>query len=204
MTERTIVTIATANGALSEETGRLVAEQLGYRVISDEILAVAADLAGVTPAEIEQAEHSQSLVSRMLAALGNMPAMEGAWMPDEAHADCTPAYRAMIRAAILQIAAEGKAVIIAHGAGMLLAGRPEALRVFVTASPDVRARRIAEALGSSPADARNVVERTDRERAAYLRRFYEIKSEQPFQYDLVVSTDTLMPAQAAAAIAAAV
>lgn len=203
MTARTIITIATANGAQSEETGRLVAGRLGYRLISDEILDRAAGLAGVTPEEIERAEHSRSLATRMLAALSNMAPMEGGWVPDEAYADRTPAYRAMIQQAILQVAAEGKAVVVAHGAGMLLAGHAEALRVFVTASPDVRAGRIAEERGCDLAEARKVVERTDRERAAYLRRFYEIKREQPFQYDLVVSTDVLTPAQAAAAIVAA-
>jgi cytidylate kinase len=45
-------------------------------------------------------------------------------------------------------------------------GTRDVLRVWVTASPDVRTARIAEQSGSSPAEARRTVERTDTERAA--------------------------------------
>jgi hypothetical protein len=45
--------------------------------------------------------------------------------------------RHLIQGAILEIARRGEAVIVAHAASYALARRPDTLRVFVTASPDV-------------------------------------------------------------------
>jgi cytidylate kinase len=204
MTAYTVVTIATADGARSEETGRALAERLGYRYVNEDVIARAAELAGVTPEEIARAEHSEPLLTRLMSSMAGMVWADGSWLPDADMAlDQTPAYRAMIRAAIDQVASAGRAVIVAHGAGMQLAGRSEVLRVWVTASPEVRAARIAEQHGISRAAARRRVEKGDAERAAYLRRFYEVKDERASSYDLVVSTDRLTPTAAARIIAGA-
>ena len=44
---------------------------------------------------------------------------------------------------------------------------------------------------------------SDRERADYFRRFYDIDEELPTHYDIVVNTDTLGPEQAVNLIVAA-
>jgi cytidylate kinase len=90
---------------------------------------------------------------------------------------------------------------VAHGAGIQLVGRPGVLRVLVTASPAVRAARIAAERGCSVREGARLVQHTDRERAAYLRRFLGVRQEQPSDYDLVVSTDRFTPAGAADTIA---
>ena len=54
-------------------------------------------------------------------------------------------------------------------------------------------------LGAAQAAVRN----SDRERADYFRRFYEIDEELPTHYDIVVNTDTLGPEQAVNLIVAA-
>lgn len=204
MATRRVVTIATADGAHAEETGRLVAERLGYRHVNEAIIERAAALAGVSPAEVAALEKPRALVDRILGSLAR------ATMIDPTYGVITPDLegdeadlRRMIRAAIEAVAAEGEAVIVAHGAAMQLGGQPEVLRVFVTASPEVRACRIAHAAGGSLEAARKAVERADRARAGYFRGFYQLASEQPHHYDLVLSTDGLTPEQAATVIAAA-
>ena len=184
MSDFSVVTVATADGARSEETGHALAERLGYRYVNEDVVARAAELAGVTPEEIERAEHSEPLLARLMNAMVGVMWVEGGWLPADAPIDRTPAYRAMIRAAIDQVAAAGQAVIVAHGAGVQLAGRPDVLRVWVTASPEVRAARIAEQRGSTPAEASRSLEKADAERAAYLRRFYEVREERATSYDL--------------------
>ena len=75
------------------------------------------------------------------------------------------------------------------------------LRVLVTASTDVRAKRLAAADGLAAAAADAAIATSDGERRDYLRRFYGIKEELPTHYDLVINTEVLTPAQATAAIA---
>lgn len=198
-----VVTIAFTDGARAEEIGRRVATDLGFRYVDDQIVERAAEMAGVTAAEVAAVEHSQPLIGRILAALAMSAAMDpsGAGVVALAEADPSPAYRALIREVILQTAGEGDVVIVAHGAGVLLAGMPGVVRVFVTASSEVRTARIAGEQHCSAKEAARIVEKTDRERAAYLQRFYGVSREQPTQYDLVLNTDRLAADDAARIIA---
>jgi len=111
--------------------------------------------------------------------------------------------RALIRAAIQEVAQEGRAVIVAHAASMALSGVDGVLRVLVTASAKARAQRIAadQALTASAAAA--AIAASDRERSDYLLRFYKIKEELPTHYDLVINTDRLTAGQVTDIIAAA-
>lgn len=99
---------------------------------------------------------------------------------------------------IADCAEAGDVVIVAHAASMALAGAPGVLRVLVTASPEVRAARVArERADFDAAAAAALVRDSDRERRDYFHRFYDIAREEPTHYDLVISTDVLTPRQAA-------
>jgi cytidylate kinase len=84
---------------------------------------------------------------------------------------------------------------------MLLAGAPGVLRVLVTASMDVRARRCAAESGQDVQQASREIQRTDRERRAFFKSFYNLDEELPTHYDLVVNTDVLSTEKAASVIA---
>lgn len=197
-----VVTVATVTGALSEETGRLVAEELGFYAINDEIIEWAAEYAGVPRDVLESVEHTAPLVDRIVAKMAEPDGGDrrASAAPDE---DPSPAYRRLIQAVIRAAAERGNIVIIAHGAGMLLAGTPGVLRVLVTASPETRATRLTGP-GREAAEAARHVAEGDAERAAFFRRFFDLDAERPEHYDLVVNTDNLSPHVAARLIAAAV
>ena len=111
--------------------------------------------------------------------------------------------RIMIRAAIVEVAKRGDAVIAAHAGSFALAGRPEVLRVLVTAPAPIRAARIAEERALAQDKAADVVERGDDGRRNYLREFYEIEEELPTHYDMVFSTEVLGAKEVAALIVSA-
>ena len=58
-------------------------------------------------------------------------------------------------------------------------------------------------LGGDLDEARKEIERSDKSRADYLKRFYDVDEEEATHYDLVVNTDLLSAEQAAAVVAAA-
>jgi cytidylate kinase len=107
--------------------------------------------------------------------------------------------RVLITDALRSFAERGSVVIVSHAASFALTGG-EALRVFVTASDDTRARRVSEATGG---DGARQIRREDGARADYLKRFYSIDRELPTHYDVVINTDALTPEKAAEVIAAA-
>jgi cytidylate kinase len=98
--------------------------------------------------------------------------------------------RAFIRDAVREVAAQGKAVIVAHAASHAVGAGPETLRVLITASPAERAKRLAEAEGLDEAEAAKTIRSSDAARVDYLKRFYGV-TELPTHYDLVINTDTL-------------
>jgi cytidylate kinase len=77
------------------------------------------------------------------------------------------------------------------------------LRVLITASPETRARRVAEARDIDEAEATKVVAQGDANRADYLKRFYRAPAELPTHYDLVINTDRVTPEDAASLVLSA-
>ena len=104
---------------------------------------------------------------------------------------------------IRETADAGDVVIVAHGASHPLAGRPDVLRVLVTAPPEARTERVAEENKLDASGARKAIEASDRERAKYLQRFYKVPNELPTHYDLTINTEAVTVSTATGVIAAA-
>ena len=200
---RSVICISRAAGAGGEEVAHLVAKQLGFRYVDEEIVRRAAELAGVSTEQVEQSEHSRPLVTRILEALATVPsASEVGYVTPPV---ITPIlqYSHLIEHVVRETAEASDVVIVAHGASHVLGGRPEVLRVFVTASPQQRAARLARESALDERAAAKSVDDSDKERARYLDRFYKVKQELPVHYDLTLNTDVITPTTAAALIAAA-
>ncbi|MGH3003107.1 MAG: AAA family ATPase [Gaiellaceae bacterium] len=199
-----VICVSHATGSGGDEVGRLVAEQLGFRHIDEEILATAAARGGISPADVADEERRKSLVARMLASIsegGSAMAIGGAFpvaLDDEPNSN---EIRALIREAIEQTAARGDVVITAHAASHALERGPRTLRVLVTASPGTRAQRVGEQTGVDVGEAKRAVKSADAGRRDYLKRFYDVAEELPTHYDLVVNTDEISVAAAAALVA---
>ncbi len=200
-----VVCISQETGSDGLEVGRLVAEALGFRHVDDEIVRRAAERESVDEAVVADVERRKSFVRRMLDSLSEVTVLDAGVLPIPI-LDAPPpeaSLRELIREVIVDTADEGEVVIVSHAASIPLAGRPDVLRVLVTASPDIRARRLAglDLVGSD--EARRRVSSSDAARADYLRRFYGVDEEVPTLYDVVVSTDVLRPEQAVTVVVAA-
>jgi cytidylate kinase len=209
-----MVCISRVTGAGGEAVGEIVAERLGFRYVDDEVLAVAARKAGVDTAVLEHAEHYRTLVERILDALFTTALETESYFARRRRGDDpetrpsaappTEDVRRLMQEAIVEIAQRGQAVIVAHAASMALGTRPGVLRVHVTASEAMRVRRlwIGNKLVNED-EYRKAIAEADLQRAKYLERFYDVATELPTHYDLVINTDVLDVGQAAAAVVAA-
>jgi cytidylate kinase len=188
----TVITIARTAGAGAEDVARGVAGQLGFRYVDDEIIQEAAKRAGVSADIVEKTEHKKPLLERLVATLASGGIPEAGIAADASMAvfAASAPYQEFIVDVIRETAAQGNAVIVAHGAGMCLADNPAAFRVFITASPEIRAARLA-ATGLSADKAANEVRKSDGDRADFFRRFYRVTQESETHYDLVCNTDRM-------------
>lgn len=208
----TVVCISRTLGAGGTEVGRLVAEQLGFRFLDEEIITLASEKAHVDPRALAAVEQREGLISRILDAIADLAARRQAsplgLTADHARAVATPKApaveegRRLIREVIAEVGKQGNAVIVAHAASMSLAGMKGLLRVLITAPEAVRARRLElEVRIVSEQEALKTVQESDRARLHYLRDFYGLAEEAPTLYDLVINTETMTYESAAAVIA---
>jgi cytidylate kinase len=192
-----VVCLSAVDGSGSEQVGPLVAERLGFRMVNEEIVALAARQADVAPELLADVERRKSLINRVLERIGPAAAATasmGAYVTppiDDLPKD--DALRDLIRTTIAQVAEQGRVVIVAHAASFALRERQDTLRVFLTASPETRASRLGQ-------DAKQLA-KSDANRADYLKRFYDVGAEQSHHYDFVLNTDRLEPKGAAELIA---
>jgi cytidylate kinase len=202
------VCISPTDGSGGEFVGPMVAEALGFQLLNAQIVTRAAQEAGVDPAAVMDAEGRRSLAVRLLGRLTDAgPSGAGGSTGHAAESeDDGPdreALRDFIRAVIWEAGERGDAVIVTHAASYALADRSDVLRVLISASPETRALRIAEAKGCSGSDAAKAMARGDAGRADYLKRFYDVDSELPTHYDIVIDTDQLDAVAAADLIVSA-
>jgi len=195
-----VVCVSHATGSGGEEIGKQVAKRLGYSYVDEGIVARAADQGGLEPRDIADEERRRSFANRVLEVLaegggdawtlgaGVAVSMEGLRPAD---------IRALIRETVVQTAARGNVVIVAHAASYAVEPGPARLRVLVTASPKTRVQRVAAADELDEAKAAKVVKDSDSGRRDYLKRFYAVDREAPTDYDIVINTDLLSGEQAA-------
>jgi dephospho-CoA kinase len=198
-----VVCVSQTTGSGGDEVGKLAASQLGYLYVDEDIVARAAAQGGLEPGDIADEERRKSFARRTLEGLaeGGGDALT-LGSPLAASMDgLRPAdIRALIRETVEQTAAHGNVVIVSHAASHALEPSERALRIFVTASPDTRAKRVGAAEGLDESRAASVIKDSDAGRRDYLKRFYSVGEEAPTDYDVVINTDLLSTEHAAAIV----
>ena len=170
---RRVICISRILGAGGREVGRLVAEQLGYLHVDEEIVQQAAASRGVSTDELADVERRSTFMDKLLQSLAHAGGAEG-YMVGVVGVLPPPtpggrgALRELIRRSIEETADRGDVVIVSHAASYALRDRDDVLRVLVTASEDTRRRRAAEAASLDDKQAAKAVQGDDAGRAAYL------------------------------------
>src|SRR3954471_2231728 len=145
-----LITISREYGAGGSELGVLLGKELGWRVLDHELVRqLAARLRCEEGEVVAMDEHAPSFLER-LAAVAVVTAPESPvhskpWTTDP---DCIAA---AAREVLLEAGRNLPLIVVGHGGNCLFRGRPEVLRVRVTAPSDIRVRRVAQRTGFPPA-----------------------------------------------------
>jgi hypothetical protein len=178
-TQQPTICISREYGAHGAEMGRLVAERLGFRFYSQDLIHHIAEEAHVRQQIVESLdERVQDSIAEWVAAL----IKRGVFAPSD--------YLRNLSKLVLTFARHGKGVIVGRGAHFIL--EPAAtLRVRVIAPLAVRVTRISRRDDLTEEAARAKILRIDGERVAFNRQHYNADIADPAHYDLVVNTGTL-------------
>lgn len=197
-----LITVTRQYASGGSEVARLAAEQLGWTVIDNEFVDEVARRAGLPPEQVaaheERAPGLLERLARTLAVASPEMFVTTAGVPRADHDEA--AILRVTERIITEAAAEGRVVLVGRGAQAILAQRPEALHVYVVASRPWRCALAVERLGVSPDSVEQVLDETDRHRDRYVKEHYRRVRGEPTYYDLVLNTERLTFAGAAAAV----
>jgi cytidylate kinase len=171
-----VVTISRGYGALGKEIGQALADRLGVRCCDKMILQEVAKRAAVD--------------TRLVEALDErIRHIKGDWW-QHLFSEKTYSHERYLKhlvKVVLNISAKG-GVIIGRGAHLIL-GPAHCFRVRITGTAEKCAARIAEREEIDLEAARRRVAAVNAERAAYIKRLYDVEIGDDSHYDLVLNTD---------------
>lgn len=226
-----VVTISGTLGSGAREIARLAAAKLGIDYVDQEILVEAARALGVSVEAVESFdERGMSLGDRLAAMLRRIlersaaasaadPTMgagglelllsrtygEAAALPQEVPQQELNGtlYIETFTPIIRDLAERGNVLIVGRGSQVILRDWPESLHVCCTAPVAFRAEAVARREGLSPEEGRRRVQESDKNRAAFHRRYFKVDADDLCLYDLVIGTARLSQEAAAELICAA-
>ena len=178
-----IITISRGSFSGGTVLAECVAEKLGYRLLSREILAAAAKRYGVAEDKLARAlERAPGLWER----LGRERQL----------------YITYIQAALCEFLQEDNVVYHGHAGHLLLRGITHVLRVRIIAPMDYRIGAAMASLRCGREEAEAHVRRVDEDRARWTRFLYDIDWDSPLLYDLVVNLEGMSVETACAVVRA--
>ena len=171
--------ISREKGAGGSTVGQLVGKRLGWQLFNNEIIDAIAEKAHVRRGLVESLdERDQATIQDVVRRLLHPPAIE------------TRGYLVHLQEILLTLGHQGDVVIVGRGAGCILPSR-FGLRVRMVAPIEERVRRIASHENLSLKAARAEVERSDRERARFSRRYFGQDAADPSNHDVTICTAEL-------------
>ncbi|MBW2607702.1 MAG: cytidylate kinase-like family protein [Deltaproteobacteria bacterium] len=183
-----VITISREPGSGGRIVASSLAEKLGLDLFHQEIINEMAESAQVSSRILETLdEKGLSVLEEWITSLVDNRHL---W-PDQ--------YLRHLMKVIGTIGKHGNAVIVGRGANFVLP--PEGrTRVRVVAPLDVRVENVSSNFGVSAEDAKRHIIRTESERRAFIRKYFNADITDPINYDLVLNTGTLSIEAAANAI----
>jgi cytidylate kinase len=188
-----VVTFTTLMGSGGTSISRAVAEKLRFRYYDWEIIARAAQEAGVSPEVLAVAtsERPPGMFERVISRLASLVAGEEPppGTPPPASLLNSDDYRQFLENVVRELARQGESVIVNRAGHLILKDVPGVLKVLVQGSLEARAARFAAAQGRDLATVRKTIEESDRQRVEYFKRVYHTDSLSSRHFDLVINTD---------------
>jgi cytidylate kinase len=182
-----ILVIEREFGAGGSVIARRAAQRLGWKLLDHELTAEIARLAKVTPEECERrAERVDPWMYRLAKVFWRGSQERSAQFND---ADVLDADRliCLTQQAVEEAAAAGHCVIVGRGAPYFLRDREDTFSVFLYAPREVKFQRV-RLRSKDDAEAINLVDTVDRERADFIRHYFKAPWPSRHLYHAMLNT----------------
>ncbi|MGC2506045.1 MAG: cytidylate kinase-like family protein [Candidatus Acidiferrales bacterium] len=166
-----VITVEREYGSGGAAIAERIAQRLGWKLWDRDLTAEIARMANVdhvTAARCD--ERVDSLLYRLFKVYAR-GSYERALPVGESRMFDTDRMFATLEKVIEEVASRGNSVIVGRGAPYILRNRPDAFHIFVYAPVDEKIRRL-KSIGKSEKEAAQLIEEIDRERAAFIRHYF--------------------------------
>ena len=183
-----IITVEREYGSGGARIAEKLAQRLGWKLWDTQLTQEIARRANVEPeAAARHDERNDPLVYRLFKVFAR-GSHERALPIGERHAFDTDRMVALLQRVIEEVAETGNSVIVGRGSPYILRNRPDVYHVFVFAPVQEKIRRV-RSLGKSEAEARELVDTIDHERAQFIKRHFGADWPCRQLYDLMINSD---------------
>jgi len=195
--EKFVITINREVGSGGRTVGRKLAEKLGVKYCDKAVIDGLTHKFGLTPERIEEIKAQKKSwwndinnYYQTLVTSASLP------MEAEVKLDNTIMFETEKR--ILQeLAAQTSCVVAGRTGFMVFRMWPNHLSVFIQASMEHRIQRVMQRQNVSEEEARDIIEKMDSSREAYIKKYEDTSRYDTRNYQLVISMDELSEDDAA-------
>ena len=195
--EKFVITINREVGSGGRTVGRKLAEKLGVKYCDKAVIDGLTHKFGLTPERIEEIKVQKKSwwndINNYYQTLVN-----SASLPMEAEVKLDNAIMFETEKRILQeLAAQTSCVVAGRTGFMVFRMWPNHLSVFIQASMEHRIQRVMRRQNVSEEEARDIIEKMDSSREAYIKKYEDTSRYDTRNYQLVISMDELSEDDAA-------
>lgn len=186
---RTIITIGRQAGSGGKEIGQKLADQLNIKCYDKELLERAAKESGLCSELFEN--HDEKPTRSFLYSLVMDTYSYG--YTGSTFADMPINHKVFLAQfdAIKKIADEGPCIMVGRCADYALEENPNCLSVFIQAPLEDRVRRVSRLHDMTPARTKDMLQKTDKQRASYYNYYTNKKWGDACSYDLCINSSIL-------------
>jgi cytidylate kinase len=195
-TEIRLITVSREFGAGGSELAAELGRRLDWPVLDQDIVhRVAARLRLDDNTVKHFDEHPPSLLARIATVLV-VPQPDIYSFPSEADLPSHDSIAHATRRVIEELAASPPLIVVGHGGQSIFCNRPDVLHVRLVAPLAIRLKRIMYRMNVDAAFAGSLIHRADRDRQAYVQRYFHKDWRSDQLYDLQINTGHLTIAEA--------
>jgi len=182
-----IITIEREYGCGGGEIAKLLAQQLGWKLWDQLLTEEIARLAKCPKAVVEAREERRDPLYYRLFKSFMRGSYEGSINAPKLDLIDSESVMKVTQRVVQQAAETGNSVIVGRGSQQFLRNRADTLRIFLYAPREDKVRRLL-ARGKGHAEAEQLVDKVDRERADFIQRYFHVEWPDRAIYHTMMNT----------------
>jgi cytidylate kinase len=195
-----IITVEREYGCGGGEIAQLLTKRLGWKLWDQALTEEIARLAECPKAVVEVREEKNDPLYYRLFKSFLRGSFEGSINAHKLKVVDSESILRITQRVVLQAAGTGECVIVGRGSQHFLRDRQDTLRIFLYAPAEDKVRRVI-ARGKSEAEARERVETVDRDRIAFIQKYFNVEWPARGMFHAMINTSIGEEAVAEAIVA---